>query len=39
MASKFEEEGRSFRIITPYDAQRNTVEEALKEQGLNWADK
>ncbi|THH13051.1 hypothetical protein EW146_g7128 [Bondarzewia mesenterica] len=39
LARRFEDEGESFRIITPYDAQRNLLETALKEQGLVWQDK
>jgi hypothetical protein len=29
---------RSFRIITPYDAQRARIEDALKAGGLKWED-
>jgi superfamily I DNA and/or RNA helicase len=31
--------GKSFRIITPYDAQRTRIENALKAAGLKWEDK
>ncbi|KAJ7773412.1 hypothetical protein B0H16DRAFT_148788 [Mycena metata] len=32
--------GRSYRIVTPYDAQRGMLEAALKrEKGLSWEDK
>ncbi|ETW83206.1 hypothetical protein HETIRDRAFT_444627 [Heterobasidion irregulare TC 32-1] len=39
LAQRLQDEGRNFRIITPYDAQRSLIESALKEQGLQWADK
>jgi cobalamin biosynthesis protein CbiG len=31
--------GKSFRIITPYDAQRGRIEDALKQAALHWEDK
>lgn len=31
--------GKSFRIITPYDAQRSLLENSLKEAKLAWEDK
>lgn len=31
--------GRSFRIITPYDAQRSLLENGLKDAKLAWQDK
>lgn len=31
--------GRKFRIITPYDAQRSMIENALKVEKLPWEDK
>lgn len=39
LAQRLQDEGRNFRIITPYDAQRSLIESDLKEQGLQWADK
>jgi superfamily I DNA and/or RNA helicase len=31
--------GRSFRIVTPYDAQRSRIEDALKHAKVKWEDK
>jgi regulator of nonsense transcripts 1 len=31
--------GRSYRIITPYDAQRGLLEDALKKEKIPWEDK
>ena len=39
LASIFQAEGRNFRIITPYDAQRSLIEEELKKAELEWGDK
>ena len=39
LAKHLQEENISFRIITPYDAQRSALEQALKEEDLNWEDK
>ncbi|KAA1467649.1 hypothetical protein DENSPDRAFT_257082 [Dentipellis sp. KUC8613] len=39
IARKFEEERKSFRIITGYDAQRNSLENAMKIARLPWEDK
>jgi regulator of nonsense transcripts 1 len=39
IAHHLETEGKSYRIITPYDAQRTVVENGLKEKGLSWEDK
>ena len=36
MARRYIEEGKEFKIITPYDAQRNTIEGALKAANLAW---
>ena len=36
MAQRYLQEGRDFKIITPYDAQRNAIENALKTAGLAW---
>ncbi|KAJ7227301.1 hypothetical protein GGX14DRAFT_629307 [Mycena pura] len=38
-ARKCETKGRSYRIITPYDAQRGKLEAALKAAKLPWQDK
>lgn len=34
-----QEKNKKFRIITPYDAQRNLIEEGLKTNQLDWEDK
>lgn len=39
IATKLEDIGASYRIISPYDAQRATMETALKAHGLNWHNK
>ncbi|EIN09803.1 hypothetical protein PUNSTDRAFT_113158 [Punctularia strigosozonata HHB-11173 SS5] len=39
LAARFLEEDRSFKIITPYDAQRSALEELLKQKNLAWQDK
>ncbi|KAK0235956.1 P-loop containing nucleoside triphosphate hydrolase protein [Armillaria nabsnona] len=31
--------GKSFKVITPYDAQRSAIEKALKDAKLSWEDK
>ncbi|KAF9647979.1 hypothetical protein BDM02DRAFT_3097219, partial [Thelephora ganbajun] len=36
MAKRYIREKKGFRIITPYDAQRNAIENALKATGLAW---
>ena len=36
VATRYIQEGRKFKIITPYDAQRNAIEDALKTAGLTW---
>ncbi|TCD70196.1 hypothetical protein EIP91_004376 [Steccherinum ochraceum] len=36
---KFVKEEKSFRVITPYDAQRALLEKSLRSQGLPWQDK
>ena len=36
MARRYINEGKEFRIVTPYDAQRNAIENALKTAGLTW---
>lgn len=39
LAKHLQDENVSYRIITPYDAQRSALEQALKEEDLNWEDK
>ncbi|KAI0322758.1 AAA domain-containing protein [Amylostereum chailletii] len=39
LARRFQEEDKKFRIITPYDPQRQLLEDALKENDLYWNDK
>ncbi|KZP25208.1 hypothetical protein FIBSPDRAFT_734498 [Athelia psychrophila] len=39
IARKYHSSGKKYRIITPYDAQRNYLEKALKETKLPWEDK
>ncbi|KZT73689.1 hypothetical protein DAEQUDRAFT_743114 [Daedalea quercina L-15889] len=36
IARKFHAEGKTFRVITPYDAQRNLLEQRLKGARLPW---
>jgi len=36
IARRYIQEEKSFKIITPYDAQRNAIERALKTAGLTW---
>lgn len=38
-ARKYDAEKKSYRIITPYDAQRAKLEAALKASKLPWEDK
>jgi superfamily I DNA and/or RNA helicase len=38
LARRYHREGKSYRIINPYDAHRAQVERALKEAGLPWED-
>ncbi|KAH9481598.1 ATP-dependent helicase upf1 [Psilocybe cubensis] len=38
LSKRFFHQKKSFRIITPYDAQRTLLENALKEAGLPWED-
>ena len=37
IARRYINEGKKFKIITPYDAQRNAIENALKTAKLTWA--
>ncbi|KZP25210.1 hypothetical protein FIBSPDRAFT_856187 [Athelia psychrophila] len=39
IAAQLQEQGKSYRFITPYDAMRTAVELAMREGGLEWADK
>jgi len=39
VARKFNKEGRHFRVITPYDAQRALIERELKRENLPWENK
>ncbi|KZT73688.1 P-loop containing nucleoside triphosphate hydrolase protein [Daedalea quercina L-15889] len=39
IAAKLQEEGKDYRIITPYDAQRSLIENEMKASGLAWQDK
>ena len=39
IAEHLQEEDISYRIITPYDAQRSAIEQALKDKELDWRDK
>ncbi|KZP07667.1 hypothetical protein FIBSPDRAFT_279424 [Athelia psychrophila] len=39
IARQYHSSGKKYRIITPYDAQRNYLEKALKETKLPWEDK
>jgi superfamily I DNA and/or RNA helicase len=39
VARRFQEEGRSYRIITPYDSQRTAIENEMKVRDLDAKDK
>jgi superfamily I DNA and/or RNA helicase len=39
IARRFQREKKSYKIITPYDAQRAELENALKNAKLDWEDK
>lgn len=39
IAEKLQTEGKDYCIITPYDAQRNFLEQDMKDSGLVWQDK
>ncbi|KAF8440436.1 P-loop containing nucleoside triphosphate hydrolase protein [Boletus edulis BED1] len=39
LASIFQDQGKNYRIITPYDAQRTLIEEELKKAELKWENK
>jgi len=36
IAKRYLQEGKNFKIITPYDAQRNAIENALRTAGVAW---
>lgn len=36
LASIFQAQGKKFRIITPYDAQRSLIEKELEKAELEW---
>ncbi|KAL1727284.1 P-loop containing nucleoside triphosphate hydrolase protein [Schizophyllum commune] len=38
LARKYMQEGKNFRVITPYDPQRGAIEAALKHADLKWED-
>ncbi|KAF7424521.1 hypothetical protein PC9H_009828 [Pleurotus ostreatus] len=39
IAQRFHKQGKPYRIITPYDAQRSKIEGMLKQEKLPWEDK
>lgn len=39
IARALAEKRRTYRVITPYDAQRGRIEQALKAENLNWEDR
>ncbi|OBZ72573.1 ATP-dependent helicase NAM7 [Grifola frondosa] len=39
LAEKLEMQGKSYRIITPYDPQRDFLEKGMKQAGLQWQDR
>jgi AAA domain len=39
LAKKYHDLGKSYRIVTPYDAQRSELESALEREKLPWADR
>jgi len=36
IARRYVQEGKAYKVITPYDAQRNEIEGALKVANLTW---
>ncbi|EPT05584.1 hypothetical protein FOMPIDRAFT_40729, partial [Fomitopsis schrenkii] len=36
---RYHSQGKNFRVITPYDAQRNAIEKRLKDTKLPWENK
>jgi superfamily I DNA and/or RNA helicase len=39
IAAQLQEEKESFRVITPYDAQRTALEKDMQKAGLAWQNK
>ena len=39
IARKLQEQDKNYRIITPYEGQRNYIENLIKQEGLEWGDK
>jgi superfamily I DNA and/or RNA helicase len=39
IAERYQKQNKEYRIITPYDGQRNALEKALKSTKLSWEDK
>jgi superfamily I DNA and/or RNA helicase len=39
LARKLHNSGKSYRILSPYDAQRSLLESALKTENLPWEDR
>jgi superfamily I DNA and/or RNA helicase len=39
VAKAYQKHDKKYRIITPYDSQRNALEKALKSEKLSWEDK
>ncbi len=39
IAKILQDRKKPFRVITPYDAQRSAIEEALKDDKLSWENK
>jgi hypothetical protein len=39
IAQHLQDQGKVYRIITPYEAQRSMIEAEMKIKGLDWGDK
>jgi superfamily I DNA and/or RNA helicase len=39
IAKRYTAEGKAWRVITPYDAQRSYIENLLKKEKVPWEDK
>ena len=39
LASQLEEKNLSYRIVTPYESQRNLIETTMQENEMQWEDK
>jgi superfamily I DNA and/or RNA helicase len=39
IVKRYTAEGKAWRVITPYDAQRNRIEKLLKKEKVPWKDK